>query len=316
MITSLITPDSQTKFLFFGGKGGVGKSTLSAATAVWLADHGYQTLLVSTDLQRSLSDIFETDIGYRLAEIPGASGLVVIETEPAKLVRDHWHSLVGDVQDVFGPSELLELMSREVSPCMMEMAGFYQMMELFNEGAERYDAIIFDTAPGGRALVEIRLPFTMIQRYGEGDPFASIRIVSDPRLEEIVHQEERTRRTMALLTDPGHTLFLYILWPESLSVAEAERAIAELEEHNIAVPALIINQAIPLLEVQKADTRYFWNRYGMQQKYMQIIREKFIDKERAEVSLMESEVNGLGSLRQLGALLWDQTKDINHGRAG
>lgn len=316
MIAKLILPTLQTKFLFFGGKGGVGKSTLSAATAVWLADGGYRTLLVSTDLQRSLSDIFEVDIGYRLAEIPEVSRLAVMETEPVKLVRDHWHNLVGDVQEVFGPSEILELMSREVTPCMMEMAGFYQMMELFNEGAERYDAILFDTAPGGRALIEIHLPFTMIRRQDEGDPFASFRVESDPRLEVIARQEERTRRTMALLTDADRTLFIYVLWPESLPVAEAGRAIAELEEHRITVPALIVNQAIPLPEVEKAGTPYFWNRYAMQQKYLQAIREKFVDKGLAEVPLLETEVKGLASLRQLGALLWGRKEDGDHGRAG
>jgi len=305
VIANLIIPDSKTKFLFFGGKGGVGKSTLSAATAVWLADQGHRTLLVSTDLQRSLSDIFEIDIGYRLAEIPGVHSLVVMETEPAKLVQAHWHHLAGTVQDVFGPSELLELMSREVSPCMMEMAGFYQLMELFNEGGESYDAIVFDTAPGGRALIEIRLPFTMIQRYGEGDPFASLRTDADPRLEEIVRQETRTRQAMSLLTDPSRTIFLYILWPESLPMAEAERAVAELEEHRISVPALIINQVIPLQEVQQANTPYFWGRYEMQQKYRQLIREKFSDKALAEVPLLESEVKGLSRLRQLGTSLYD-----------
>jgi arsenite-transporting ATPase len=292
----------------------VGKSTLSAATAVWLADRGQRTLLVSTDLQRSLSDIFEMDIGYRLAEVPGVPGLVVMETEPAKLVQTHWHCLAGTVQDVFGPSELLELMSREVSPCMMEMAGFYQLMELFNEDAEQYDAIVFDTAPGGRALIEIRLPFTMLQRYGEGDPFASFRIDADPRLEEIVRQEARTRQTMSLMTDPNRTVFLYILWPESLPVAEAERAIAELEEHHIAVPALIINQAIPRQEVQQANTRYFWSRYEMQQKYMRLIREKFGNKALAEVPLLESEVKGLSRLRQLGRVLYDSVEEGNRGR--
>lgn len=282
---------------------------------MWLADQGHRTLLVSTDLQRSLSDIFEIDIGYRLAEIPGISPLVVMETEPAKLVQAHWHRLAGTVQDVFGPSELLELMSREVSPCMMEMAGFYQLMELFNEGAEPYDAIIFDTAPGGRALVEIRLPFTMIQRYGEGDPFASFCIDADPRLEELARQEARTRQTMSLMTDPNRTVFLYILWPESLPVAEAERAVAELEEHQISVPALIVNQAIPLQEVRQANTPYFWSRYEMQQKYLRLIREKFGDKTLAEVPLLESEVKGLSRLRQLGRVLYEPSEEGNHGHA-
>lgn len=293
----------------------MGKSTLSAATAVWLADQGQRTLLVSTDLQRSLSDIFEMDIGYRLAEIPGVHGLVVMETESAKLVQAHWHRLAGTVQDVFGPSELLEVMSREVSPCMMEMAGFYQLMDLFNEGMELYDAIIFDTAPGGRALIEIFLPFTMIQRYEEGDPFAAFRIDADPRLEELTRQEARTRQTMSLMTDPNRTVFLYILWPESLPVAEAERAVAELEEHQITVPALIINQAIPPQEVRQANTPYFWSRYEMQQKYLGLIREKFGDKTLAEVPLLEKEVRGLDRLRQLGRVLYQSVEEADHGHA-
>jgi len=312
----LIVPDGKTRFLFFGGKGGVGKSTLSAATAVWLADRGERTLLVSTDLQRSQSDIFEVSIGYRLGDIPGVRHLTVMETEPAKLVQAHWHRLAGAVQDVFGPSEFLELMSREVSPCMMEMASFYQLMELFNESAERYDAIIFDTAPGGRALIEIRLPFTMMQRYGEGDSLASLRIGTDSRLEEIVRQEERTRNTMSLITDPERTVFLYILWPESLPLAETERAVAELQEHHISVPALLVNEVLPLHEVQRADTPYFWSRYEMQQRYLRLVGERFADKMLAEVPLLEGEVTGLRRLRQLAADLYGPIREGDHGRAG
>ncbi len=125
MLANIIVPDHHTKSLFFAGKGGVGKSTLSAATAVWLADQGIPTLLVSTDLQRSLSDPFERGIGGQETAIPEVAGLLVRETELERLVREHWHQLAGAVQDAFGPSEVLELMSREVSPCMMEMASFY-----------------------------------------------------------------------------------------------------------------------------------------------------------------------------------------------
>jgi len=305
LLASLILPDNKTKFLFFGGKGGVGKSTLSAATAVWLADRGHRALLVSTDLQRSLSDIFELDIGYRLAEIPGADGLTVMETEPAKLVQAHWHQLAGTVQEVFGPSELLEIMGREISPCMMEMAGFYQLMELFTKRGKDFDAVIFDTAPGGRALIEIRLPFTMARRYGDGDPFAPVRVTPDPRLEELTREEERTRQTMSLMTDASRTVFLYALWPESLSIAEAERAITELEERHIAVPALLINHVIRLQEIQQADTSYFWSRYAMQEKHLQMIRTKFGKKMLEIVPLLDVEVKGLRRLRELGAMLYD-----------
>lgn len=305
MLRELVTPRSGTRYLFFGGKGGVGKSTVSAATAVWLADQGFRTLLVSTDLQRSLSDIFETDIGYRMTPIPGAPLLTVMETEPRELVRENFHRLAGTVQEIFGPSELLELMSKEVTPCMMEMAGFYQLMELFTEKARDYEAMVFDTAPGGRALIEITLPFTMARRYEGGDPFAEFRPAGmEERVAFITSQEHRTRETMELITNPERTAFIYVLWPESLPIAETERAVEELSEHQITVPGIVVNQLLPREEVQRADTPYFWKRFEMQQHHFARLKEIFRDKEIALVPLLPGEVKGLPLLRQVAASLY------------
>lgn len=305
MMRNLVVPPGKTRFVFFGGKGGVGKSSISAATAVWLADQGFKILLVSTDLQRSLSDIFETDIGYRLASIPDVPTLTVMETEPRELVRENWHRLAGTVQEVFGPSDLLDLMSKEVTPCMMEMASFYKLMELFTESARDFHAIVFDTAPGGRALIEIALPFTMAKRYGEGDIFAEFHSVgSDKKIALIASQERRTKETLELITNPTRTVFIYILWLESLPIAETQRAVEELSLHRITVPGIIINQALPLEEVQQADTPFFWARYEMQQQHLTHVREIFGDKEIAMVPLLSGEVKGVSLLRQLAADLY------------
>lgn len=305
MLWKVVRPESSTRFLFFGGKGGVGKSTVSAATAVRLADAGYRVLLISTDLQRSLSDIFEADIGYRVWEVAEVPGLSVTETEPRALVRENWHRLAAMVQEVFGPSELMDLMSKEVSPCAMEMASFYKLMELFTETARNYEAIVFDTAPGGRALVEITLPFTMARRYGGGDPFAEFSPAgSEARLALVAREEQRTRETMKLITSADRTVFVYVLWPESLPIAETERALEELAQHDIAVPALVVNEILPETEVRQADTPYFWRRYEMQRRHMARVRETFAGKIIAEVPLLPGEVKGVPLLRQVGEALY------------
>lgn len=305
MLWRVVEPKSETRFLFVGGKGGVGKSTISAATAVRLADADRRVLLVSTDLQRSLSDILETDIGHRVRQIAGAPGLSVTETDPRALVRENWHRLAATVQDVFGPSELTELMSKEISPCAMEMASFYKLMELLTERARDYDAIVFDTAPGGRALVEITLPFTMARRYGGGDPFAEFAPAgSEARLARMAREEQRTRQTMKLITSSERTAFVYVLWPETLPIAETERALEELAQHDIDVPALVVNEVLPEAEVRRADTPYFWQRYEMQQRHLARIRETFAGKIIAEVPLLPGEVRGLALLRQVGETLY------------
>ena len=306
MLRDLIEPRSGARFLFFGGKGGVGKSTVSAATAVWLADAGLRVLLVSTDLQRSLSDIFEVDIGHRLASIPrGPRSLVVTETDPRELVRENWHKLAGTVQDVFGPSELMELMSREVSPCAMEMASFYKLMGLLTEDSKERDVIVFDTAPGGRALIEIGLPFAMARRYGRDDPFAEFGPDrSDARMTLLAQSEQETKETLKLLTDPDRTAFIYVLWPESLPIAEAERAMEELAAHQIAVPGIVVNQILPQEEVEKADTPFFWERYRMQQTHLTHVREIFGDKEIGEIPLLPGEARGVARLSEVARHLY------------
>ncbi len=313
MLTKTILPERHTRFLFFAGKGGVGKSTLSAATAIWLADQGHRTLLVSTDLQRSLSDLFEREIGGQETAIPEVPGLTVRETDPERLVREHWHRLAGAVQEAFGPSELLELMSREVSPCMMEMASFYFLLELYTSVPERFQAIVFDTAPGGRALVEIRLPFTLARRQAQGDPFAAFRTVPDAVAAEIALQKERTQETLRLLTDPDHTTFLYVLWPESLPIAETERAIGELANHGIGVPILVVNELLPEEEVRRADTDYFWQRHRMQRKHYSTIHERFSGRLIAEVPLWPTEVKGVSRLRELGQQLYEAESQAEGG---
>lgn len=278
--------------------------TLSAATAIWLADQGISTLLVSTDLQRSLSDLFERGIGGQETSIPEVPGLLVRETEPERLVREHWHQLAGAVQDAFGPSDVLELMSHEVSPCMMEMASFYLLLELYTSGAERFQAIVFDTAPGGRALVEIRLPFTLARRHPGDDPFAAFRAMPDAVVAEISRQESRTQEALRLLTDPAATVFIYVLWPESLPIAETERAIDELAGHGIHVPALIVNEVLPDFEVRRADTEYFWERWKMQRKHRATIDEKFSGRVIVEVPLSGWEIKGVPQLREIGRQLY------------
>ncbi|MEW6275321.1 MAG: ArsA family ATPase [Bacillota bacterium] len=310
MLRELVTPGNDTRYIFFAGKGGVGKSTISAATAVWLADKGFKTLLVSTDLQRSLSDIFENNIGCRMTAIPGTPLLTVMETEPQELVRENWHRLTGVVQEVFGPSELLELMGKEITPCMMEMASFYKLMELYTERARDFDALVFDTAPGGRALIEIALPFTMAKRYGSVDLFAEFRPGNkEKKLTQITNQERRTRETMELITNPERTFFVYVLCPESLPIAEAERAMGELRAKQISVPGIVINQVLPREEVLHANTTYFWKRLEMQQKYLTRIQEAFPDKEIAVVPLLPNEVKGLTALRTIASNLYGSDED-------
>jgi len=312
----LITPQAnETRFIFFGGKGGVGKSVSSAATAIWLADQGYKTLLVSTDLQKSFSDIFEREIGYRYAEIEDVPNLIVTEADPKTLVQEHWEKMIGHLKYAMGDSIVWDFLEKDVSPCLMEMAAFYKLTEFFTEESKHADVIIFDTAPSGQAIMLINLPLVWAKREAqlqERKPAwtkvgfwgkVSVTFVGETgkMIQEI---DEKTNKTSELLQDKNHTTFLYVLWPESLPITETERSVNEIRDYGIDVAGIIVNEILPEEEIEKAGTEYFKKRQDMQQKYVKMVEEKFGEKVILHVPLMETEVKGVDMLRKLSKILY------------
>ncbi len=292
------------KFIFLGGKGGVGKTTMAAATAVWLADRGYKTLVVATDPTVSLSVAFSQRIGeIENTKIDGFSNLEGLNIDPKKAPGQFQKRLEG-MTESFTDMVGKDIMS---TPCAEEMAAFDQFAGCLQDND--YDRIVFDTAPTGHTLRELSMPFdwssymenlittrkefsSALGWKGDEETIATLR-----------KEKERYDQAISALSDHDTTAFNMVLLPEKLSVEETARAINDLNGFGIKVPALIVNEVIPR-EMLKGNW-FLERRRATQEQYLQEIASRFRDRVIAEMPLLESDIHGIDSLRRVGNHLFE-----------
>lgn len=230
---------AKTKFLFFTGKGGVGKTSIACATAVALADQGEQILLVSTDPASNLQDVFDTELGEQEVEIPGAAGLHVVNLDPVQAAADYKESVVGPYRGKL-PESVIHNMEEQLSgSCTLEIASFNAFSDYLtdNELLQKYDHIIFDTAPTGHTLRMLQLPSAWSGFISESKYGASC-------LGQLSGLEERKdvyKEAVAALADPEKTTLILVARPEETPLKEAARAAKELEQLDIRNQILINN---------------------------------------------------------------------------
>lgn len=146
----------ETKFIFFSGKGSAGKSTMSCATAVWLAKKGYKILLVTTDPAPNLSDIFGQDIGHKITPINSIENLNAIEINPDTAFEEYRERVIAPMKVILDEKNLRAMKEQLNSPCVEEVAAFDKFIEFMDD--PQYDVVIFDTAPTGHTLRLLELP--------------------------------------------------------------------------------------------------------------------------------------------------------------
>lgn len=149
-----------TKYLFFTGKGGVGKTSTACASAISLADMGNNVLLISTDPASNLQDVFETELDNKGVRIEGVDGLTVINLDPIEAANEYKESVVGPYRGQL-PDSVIENMEEQLSgSCTVEIAAFNEFSKFITDSAlkDSYDYIIFDTAPTGHTLRMLQLP--------------------------------------------------------------------------------------------------------------------------------------------------------------
>lgn len=300
-LRELMTPKGKTKYLFFGGKGGVGKTTLATATAVWSADQGYKTTIVSTDPTVSLSAMFGQEIGgaklEKIKHVPKLCGLNINPKDAKGAFQNRLDNVVGQITGAFGGDVVN-------TPCAEEMATFDQFVEfLENPGSE---VIVFDTAPTGKTLRELAMPFDwagfLQKQIKEGKKLAKLMNADGNSLEGLEKDKKRYERALEVLKDRSTTAFSLVLLPERLPIEETQSAITGLAKLGIPVQALVINQCI-LREVIEGN-RFLAARAGVQEKYMKEINSRFAEMTKAELPLLEHDVSEVDSLRKIGELLY------------
>lgn len=297
--------DMKSKIFFFGGKGGVGKTTCSAAFALSSARRGLRTLLVSTDPAHSTSDIFDKEIGNDIANI--LPGLDALEIDGERESMQYMQRVRTNLAQIVSPV-IVEQINRQIdaaaiSPGTEEAALFDRMVELINEEAANYDRIVFDTAPTGHTVRLLSLPdllgawletliskrnkaislMSMAEHNGASDKRA---MEEDEVLKVLRRRQEGILRAKAVLTDGRRVSFVFVINAEKLPIDETEKAVAMLDKYGIKVDGIIVNKLLPC-DMQDG----FWKcRKEQESQYLGVIRDKFRGKRIFEIPLMSEDM--------------------------
>src|SRR3990170_6289884 len=236
---------NNTKYIFFSGKGGVGKTTMACATAVHYANKGKKTLIVTTDPASNLADVFETEIGHKIT--PLLNNVWGMEIDPDKATEEYRERILAPMRAVMPESVMAVLEEQFNSPCTTEIASFDRFVDFMvaeKEGkGKKYDVVIFDTAPTGHTIRLLELPVDW-SKHIEESAKGSGQTCLGP-VQSIQDSKDKYDRATALLKDPGRTTFIFVMRPEELSLYETLRASKELETIGIKSGEIIINGILP-----------------------------------------------------------------------
>lgn len=238
------SPDqvSLTKYLFYTGKGGVGKTSTACATAVSLADQGKRVFLVSTDPASNLQDVFETALTGQGVPIKNVPNLVVANLDPIQAAKEYKESVVGPYRGKLPDVAIASMEEQLAGSCTVEIAAFNEFSRFITDEkmSQDYDYIIFDTAPTGHTLRMLQLPSAWDSFIDESTHGASCL----GQLSGLTEQKKMYEKAVRTLSDGDKTTLILVSRPEPSPLAEAARASKELKEIGVDNQILIINGAL------------------------------------------------------------------------
>jgi len=238
-----------TKYLFFTGKGGVGKTSLACATAVGLADIGKNILLISTDPASNLQDVFNQTLNGHGTIIKEVPRLVVVNIDPEQAAAEYRESVIAPYRDKL-PESVIQNMEEQLSgSCTVEIAAFNQFSDFITDTgkAKEFDHIIFDTAPTGHTLRMLQLPSAWSTFISESTHGASCL----GQLSGLEERKEIYKKAVETLSDANATRLILVSRPETLPFKEAMRSSHELQLLGIKNQSLVINGL--LVKVDQTD---------------------------------------------------------------
>ena len=280
----------KTKYLFYTGKGGVGKTSVACSTAVSLADSGKKVLLVSTDPASNLQDVFETELDGKGVEIAAVPNLVVANLDPIQSAAEYRESVIAPYRGKL-PETVLKNMEEQLSgSCTVEIAAFNEFSNFITDDtvAKEYDYIIFDTAPTGHTLRMLQLPSAWSNFISENTHGASCL----GQLSGLESRKQVYKRAVSTLADKDMTTLMLVSRPDYAPLKEANRASSELREIGIENQVLIINGV--LISYDDEVSRKL---YEKQQTAMNNIPVKLKEIFTVQIPLRAYNIMGLSNIR-------------------
>lgn len=281
-----------TKYVFFSGKGGVGKTSLSSATAIMLAKRGARTLLVTTDPASNLGDVFGQEVGLDVRAVAGVSNLFIQEINPHQALQAYKDRALAPLRELF-PEDLVQATEEKMSgPCTEEVATFDQFIACMHQ--PDYDWVVFDTAPTGHTLRLLELPSSWSLHIEESQVGSGQTCIGS--VDALAASKEQYDKAVSALQDPGTTTFVFVTQPAQVPIEEMLRSSEELFKLEITNQCAIVNGVIPQDERHHP---YSGRRWQKQESHIRDLTARFAGPI-GYMPLYADEVKGIEMLEQVG----------------
>jgi arsenite-transporting ATPase len=308
-------------YIMFGGKGGLGKTTFSAATAYYLAKKGHKVLVFSVDPQASLSDIFERDIfGQGAVEI--MPNLYAQEIDADHHIKEYQDEIRQKIFDMYGLDEIPEeiesyIQAAAAEPAMEESAIFDQVVDIVVSAD--YDYYIYDLVPLGHALYYLSMAsvydewidkITKLRKeMEEYSQVASLikreeEFEEDHILKELLDIKYRINTSSGILTDKEKTAFFFVIIPEEMALLDTQKAAGLFAKYQVPLSGYVVNRVIPPELQQQNIPDYLQHRLEMQGGYLKRIDELFKDDVLARIPEFERDITGLPMIAKVAEAMF------------
>ncbi|MFB6152060.1 MAG: ArsA family ATPase [Haloarculaceae archaeon] len=301
-----------SEFVFFGGKGGVGKTTVSSAYGLKCANAGLETLVVSTDPAHSTSDVFDQAFDDDPARVEGQDNLWAMEIDPTEEVEAHMMEIKRRMSDQVSPAIVNEI-DRQIelahqTPGAYEAALFDRFIAVMRD-ADDWDRVVFDTSPTGGTLRLLSLPdfldqwierlidkrsrsIDLFEKAAIGEQEARRKMADDPIISHLRERKEKFEFAARTLRD--RAAFYLVLNPDELSIRETERAVSQLADNGLSVDGLVVNKVTPSPDDDEdgRGARYLRDRVATERERLDRIRGSFDQPVVAVVETRVEEVKG------------------------
>jgi arsenite-transporting ATPase len=311
------------KYIMYGGKGGLGKTTFSAATAYYLAKKGNRVLVFSVDPQASLSDIFERDI-FGQGNIEIMPNLFACEVDADRRIEDYQEEIRAKIIDMYGmkkiPDEIESyIKASSAEPAMEESAIFDAVVDIVVKSD--FDYYIYDLVPLGHALYYLSMAdiydawlekiTSLRAQMREYDKAISTmkreeETETDEIYEELMYIKDRIGKSSKIMTDTKRTAFFFVLTPEEMTIVDTEKAAELFAKHRVPLAGYVVNRVVRRELLDENIPTYLRNRISMQEGALKMIDEKLGDKVLSMVPEFDSEIKGLDTIKALAEEMFEE----------
>lgn len=324
-LAELFSRYPERRYIMYGGKGGLGKTTFSAATAYYLAQKGFKVLVFSVDPQASLSDIFERDI-FGKGNVEIMPNLFACEVDADRRIAEYQEEIRQKIMTMYGIKKIPEeiesyIRSAAAEPAMEESAIFDAVVDIVVQGG--FDYYIYDLVPLGHALYYLSMGsiydawLTKITGLREqmreyDEVIAKMDRAKATEEDQIYHElmyiKDRIGTASKIMTDSERTCFFFVLTPEEMTIVDTQKAAELFSRYGVPLTGYVVNRVISEALLMENIPEYLKNRIDMQKAPLAQIRQAFGDQVLAYVPEFDSEIKGLAMIRRMAETIFAEVQ--------